>query len=131
MSLKNMTLKTGCTIAVTGGDTITFGEDSQNVVNGIHLVDIGQPDFRDRYQVTVKCKPATLDVKTGKLSKQKHAFSIARPYVNTDGSVEFQSLHVDISTVPGSTNIDELRLLAAQFLMSSDTAAYFSLGAMG
>jgi hypothetical protein len=131
MSLKNMTLKDdGCTIAVTGGETITFGEDATVVANGIHLIDVNQADFRDRLQLTVKAKPPVLDTKTGELSKEGRSFVFARPHCNTDNSVSFESARVDMQTLPGTGASMLFRMLIAQFLVSSDADAYFTTGVM-
>lgn len=131
MSLRNMTLKNdGCNFAITDGDTITFGEDATPVVNGIHLVDVSEPDFRNRLQVTIKAKPPVLDTKTGTLSKQGHSVVFARPYVNTDGSVQFESARVDMQLVPGSGKGELFRKLVAQFMVSANAEAYFSTGTL-
>lgn len=127
MSLKDITLHAEPTVTiVAGGSQHHLVEDTQNVVNGYHLIDVSEPDFMDRIQVTVKSKNPTLDAKTGLISAVKRSVVLAKPVLDSKGNVRFDSLRLELNALPGDVSrIALLRVMATQIL---DEIAFWESG---
>lgn len=134
MSIKDILLyDTLQTPAVFGGTSHQFGADGALVTNGIHLVDISEANYMDRTQVTLKNRPTTLNPKTGVLSKEKRSVSFAKPCSPTVNSqsfgIVFNNLRIELECHPlESGDINRLRFMAADFLLSTSADAFFNRG---
>jgi len=137
MSVKTFLLHdTVTTDAVFGGASHQLGADGAVVTNGLHLVDVATDvEFYDRYQATLKNRPSVLNVKSGAFSKDKRSVSIARPYVpQIQGVVAlttttFNGIRIELECHPlAGSQINKLRVMAAEFLLSTDADAFWNRG---
>lgn len=134
MSIKTLQLhETVTTPAVFGGSSHQLGADGAQVNNGVHLVDTTEANYIDRFQVTAKNRPTTLNVKTGAFSKEKRSVSIARPCVpQVNGvaqAVTFNSVRIELECHPNAMeDVAKLRTMAAEFLLSANADAFWNRG---
>lgn len=136
MSIRDILLhETVTTPAVLGGTTHQFGADGAQVSNGIHLVDISEANYLDRFQITIKNRPTVLNAKTGSLSKEKRSISIARPYVPevngqlVPAGLNFSSARLEIECHPNAMNdVPKFRAMLVDLLQSSSVDAFFDRG---
>lgn len=113
----------------------TFGIDGMQVVNGVHLVDINEADFMQRYQMTLKNRPTVLNAKTGSFTKEKRSVSLACPYVPTVRDVPqgviFESIRCEIEAHPNDPGrIAKMRVLMANFLLDPANDEFFNRGSL-
>jgi len=130
MSLKNMTLLDAGTIAVTNGTALVFAEDFQQIPNGVHLVVPADADFKTRRQLTIKLRPATVNPRTGALSKDKKSMCYAVPEVQTDGSIMYSTVRVEREMAPSADAALAVSMnsIGAQMLTDSECAAFWASG---
>lgn len=132
MSIKDINLVQGGTIATTGGTGLGFTPDGVTIANGIHLTDQSEGSILSRYAVTFKNRPGSLDPRTGKMGKDKKEVKITRPKLLDDGSVVFNTIRIEREVHPSSTPGAALELndFAAQVLFCADAALYWSHGSL-
>lgn len=133
MSLKNMTLLAGATIAApTGGTTINIVDDGQTVQNGVHLIVSEDTDYLTRRQITVKNRVPTLDVKTGAYGKDKKSMSYSKPITLANGTVVFNTIRIEREIHPSTSAADALEFnkIGAQLLSDADTTAFWATGSL-
>lgn len=132
MALKNMSLLTGATIAPSGGTALVFADNGVTVPNGVQLVVPADADYQTRRVVTVKYRPATIDVKTGAYGKDKKSMTLAKPVVLADGRVVFCTIRIEREMHPSVAAADcvEMNKLGAQMLVDADTDAYWANGSL-
>lgn len=129
MGLKNMSLLTGATIAVSGGTPLVFADDGVTIQNGVHLVVPSDTSFVSRRQCTVKYKPPTVDVNTGTFGKEKKTVSFTVP-IQVGDKIVFNTVRIEREIHPEFTDGEELLKTAAQLCVDSDMANFWSVGSL-
>lgn len=131
MSLKNMTILTGATLAATGGTSMVFADDGVTVPNGLHLMVPATADYRVRQSATFRFRPPTLSP-LGKYSKDKKSCSITLPKLLADGTVVNNVIRIEREVHPEMTAAEALDLnkLASQALFDADTTDFWSAGSL-
>lgn len=129
MGLKNMTLKSGGTIGVTGGTDLVFADDGQTINGGVHLIVPATADYREREEVTARSTTPTLD-KNGKFSKLSRRLTFVRPKQLEDLSFVRNTMRMELQVHPETTQaeIDAILSLASQFTSDSDVTAFWRTG---
>jgi hypothetical protein len=132
MSLKNMTLLQGATIALSGGTQLTFADNGVSIPNGLQLIATADSDYQTRRSVTVKYRPATLDPTTGFYGKDKKSITLARPVVLDDGRVVFNTVRIEREMHPSCTESDamEMNKISSQFLLDEDLDNFWKFGSL-
>lgn len=138
MSIQDIVLNDALTTSpVFGGNAYQFGPTGQLIANGIHLVDTGEADYFNRFQMTVKNRPTTINMKTGALSAEKRTVVLSLPVIpeilGTPQGVHFDSARLEITTNPStgaSGSMTKFRIMLAAFLLSTDADSYFAQGNM-
>ena len=132
MSLKNMTLSSGATIAASGGTALTFADDGVSVANGVHLVVPQDTDYQTRRQATVKYRPPVLNAQTQQYGKDKKSISFVRPILLADGSVVFNTLRIEREVHPSlsAAECTELNKIGSQLLTDSDLDNFWAVGSL-
>lgn len=128
MPISGMVLKDGASaMTPTGGSDMTFQEDGVSVVNGKHVANAAQTDFRIRENLTVKIRKATYQggVFT---SKDKKTVSYVEPKILADGSIAYNVIRLEREVHPETTAAEALNLnmMGAQLLSDSDIASFWS-----
>lgn len=131
MSINGLVLKNAATsMAVTGGTDITFTDDKSAISGGVHIINVGEPDWRIRQHATIKYRtPKSLG--NGTYSREIWQGSIIVPYLNpTTGEITNEGFRYEMFLRPGSTQNLNIRLLTAQFLSQAVASAYWSSGSL-
>lgn len=132
MSLKNMTLLAGATIAASGGTQIVFADNGVTVPNGLQLLVTNDSDYQTRRVATVKYRPPTVDTKTGSYGKDKKSITFAMPIILSDGRVVFQTLRIEREMHPSldAEACANFNKIGAQLLTSSDLDGFWANGSL-
>lgn len=130
MSLKNMTLATGATIAATGGTSLVFADNGVTITNGVQLTVPADTDYQTRRIVTAKVKPASLNAITKQYGKDKKSISYTKPSVLSDGTVVFSIIRCERELHPSISAADaaDMNKIGAQLFTDSDTDAFWANG---
>jgi hypothetical protein len=126
-----MVIKSGTSIAATGGSDVTFAPDGQTIQNGVHLIVPAISDFRVRPQLTVKYRPPVLNPQ-GVYNKDKKTLSYTIPKLLDDGTIVFNVVRVEREVHPESTPEEAAALLeaASQFCFDTDVSAFWATGSL-
>jgi len=138
MSIQDIVLHDALTTSpVFGGNAYQFGPTGQLIANGIQLVDTGEADYFSRFQLTLKNRPTSINMKTGALSAEKRTVVLSLPVIpeilGVPQGVHFDSARLEITTNPstGSTeSMTKFRKMLSDFLLSSAADPYFAQGSM-
>lgn len=117
-------------ITVTAGTAAAFVDDGLDVKNGLHVVDATSTDFITRKHATFKNRPATPQA-DGSYSKGKRDINLTTPIVHpTNGKTLFPVFRGTFEIPPEMTAAQrlELRLLACQLIMDSETDDFYDFG---
>lgn len=132
MGIKTMSFTDGTAeTTVTGGTPVILKTDSVTVANGIHLQVISDSDYRERRQVTVKHRAATVDPKTSFYGKDKKSITIVAPlYDEATGKMIFNTFRLEREVHPSFSDaeIGKLNALAIQALSSPDVTDFWLYG---
>lgn len=132
MGLTNAIVKAGATsAAVTGGTDETFGPDGVTVVNGLHIADTAQTDFRIRRGITIKNRQPLID-SLGVFSKDKKSITIVAPKLLASGKTQFNLIRIEREIHPESTAAEalDLNLLGVQVLSDADFLTFWATGSL-
>lgn len=133
MSLVNLGLLEGATLAATGGTAISFTPANGNGPNQLVVANAAETDFRLRETVVSK---ASLPVKQndGTWSKDRRSQTLNIP-VYDPVTQTYDSIVVRIERVaPAFSTPAQLvaaNILGAQLLFDTDTAAFYAAGSLG
>lgn len=132
MSLVNLTLLVGATVGVTGGTSVQFSPDGSEVSRGISVVDSTEADVRTQDKVIFKSTRGAIQ-QDGKWSKDRRSAKIVAPDLLSDGTQDFPYIEISYvgSPLNAAAKLAALKLYAIQLLNDSDTAAFWSTGALG
>lgn len=131
MGIKSMTLKTGATMAPTGGTDIVFADDGQTIQNGVHLVVPATTDYRVRQSSTAKYRAPSLAA-DGTYNKDKKSMTYVVPFVTAAGKVVFNTIRVEREVHPefSAANALDLNIIGSQMLTDSDCTAFWASGSL-
>lgn len=136
MSIQDITVQDGLTTApVFNGTTRQFQPDGTAIVGGLHLIDVTNPEFYSRAQMTVKTRPTVLNAKTGQLSKEKRSVSIAMPYIPANsvavGAVTFVTARFELEFHPEAKDMaTNMKDTLISLLCNSDAEGFLSRGSL-
>lgn len=132
MPISTAVVKSGATaMTPTGGSDVTFTPDGVTVVNGIHVADAAQTDFRIRRGITVRNKVPTL-LPDGTYSKDKKSVTLVAPKILASGKTVFNLIRIEREVHPESTAAEalDLTMVGAQLLADTDFTAFWSSGSL-
>lgn len=131
MSLKNMTIKTGGTIAVTGGTDVNFADTGSTTPNVLKIQVNADSDYRTRRSITCRVRPATIQ-SDGSYSKIKRSMAITSPFVLASGVTIFNVMRIELDIHPEAEATLRANLLAfgAQVLFDADATDFWSVGSL-
>lgn len=131
MSLKNMTIKTGGTIAVTGGTDVTFTDVGSTSPNVLKVQVNADSDYRTRRSISYKIREATVQ-SDGSYSKVKRAASITMPFITASGATVFNVLRLELDIHPEAEATLRAQMLSfgAQIFFDTDAADFWSVGSL-
>lgn len=131
MSIKSLTIKTGGTIAVTGGTDVTYTDVGTTTPNMLTTQVNGDSDYRVRRKITYKVREATVQP-SGDYSKIKREATLVSPFVLASGETVFNVLRISLEIHPEAeaTKRADLLAFAAQLLFDTDAADFWSVGSL-
>lgn len=132
MSLKNMTLLAGASLAATGGAALTLSEDGVVIQGGLHLIVNEDADMMTRRTVTVKNRPASYDPRSKTWSKAKQSMVFAQPMTLGDGSIVFNTIRIEREVHPSVSQTDAFafNVIGAQLLFDADVCPFWLTGSL-
>lgn len=130
MGLKNLSILSGATVAVTGGTAKTFLDDGVSITNGLHVVCPASP-ANVRESVSFKMRPAAL-LADGTWQRRKDVISITFPQTLASGKSVNNTIRIERDIHPelaASTATDQLKM-AAQLLVDTDLDNFWLVGSL-
>jgi hypothetical protein len=129
--LSTMTVKSGATMAPTGGTDLVFAPDGESVQNGVHLVVPAVTAYATRPGLYAKYRKPTVNA-NGVYSKDKKSISYTVPYVLADGTISFNVIRIEREVHPefSAAAALDLNIVASQLLTDSESATFWSAGAL-
>lgn len=130
MSLSNLTLLAGATIAVSGGTAQTFAPEGTQVNRGIQVADVAVDDITERTVCVFKNTSGALQP-NGTFSKDRRTAKISIPELLEDGTLDYATLEVTLIKSPrrGATTVAALKNGGAQLIVDADTSNFWLMGA--
>jgi len=131
VSLRNMVLKSGTTLGVTGGTDVTFSDDGVTVPGGVHLMVPAVADYRVRPSSTFRFRAPTLQ-SDGSYTRDKKTCSYTVPVILASGKVVNNVIRVEREVHPemmAAAALD-LNVMAAQMLFDSDSTSFWAAGSI-
>lgn len=131
MSLRNATLKSGATLAPTGGTDYIFADDFVAVPNGVHLIVPSVADYRVRPSLTAKCRVA-VQLPSGSWKREKKSLVFAIPIIQANGLVDYNVWRVEreINPETAAAVVTDGNILSAQMLFDTDFAGFWGNGSL-
>lgn len=116
----SITLTDGGTSSTAGGAAQTFDRTSTPVTNGYEYADVSETNHLIRQKVVLTARNPSLQT-DGSWSKHKAKGQFVLPITLADGSISYNLVRVEVEYHPEATsaNVDELREMGAQILISS------------
>lgn len=130
MGLKNMSIVTGATIAVTGGTAKAFVDTGVSVPGGVNVV-VPATAASVRESATFRFRPSQL-LTDGSLTRKKETVSLTIPKLLASGKIVNNTLRIERDIHPESTAAEsvDLNKLGAQLLVDTDTDNFWSVGSL-
>lgn len=131
MGLKNMSINVGGSVANTGGTAKVFSDDGVTIPNGVHLTVPATTDFRVRESAMFRYTPSKLQP-DGSYTRAKFVASITVPKALSSGKYVNNVYRIEADIHPESTSTEQLdiRKLAAQLLIDTDTDNFWAAGSL-
>lgn len=132
MSIMNLIVKSGATLAPTGGTDLTFAPDGQNVQNGVSIIVPGDPLYATRRRAAFKYVAPPLNPSTGTYKRDYKSISYTLPLVLADGRTVMNTIRAIREVHPElpASNCLDLNVVMAQMLFDSDTTNFWAYGAL-
>jgi len=129
--IKTMTIKSGATMAPTGGTDLVFASDGITVANGCSLTVPAVASLALRPKATVKYRPSVIS-SDGSFTKDKKSVSYAVPFTTSKGTISFRNIRVEREIHPEDTaaNALDLNVIMAQILTDSEAANFWAAGSL-
>lgn len=124
-------MKDATGITVTAGTAQTFTNDGASVPNGVHVVDMGNADFRTRRSLTLTVRQPTYDAKVG-YSKDKKTITLTCPKILVSGVTVYNLIRIQREVHPESTVAEaiDINRVGAQLLSDADFDTFWSAGSL-
>jgi hypothetical protein len=130
MPIDGMTISKSATAVFSGGTPVVLQTDSTPVKRGIHVIDVGNPNFFTREHATFKSL-APVRQGNGTYSKARRDINYTIP-VQDPTTLEVSYVTVDINfSLPAGADtslLSMIRTYAAQLCLDTDLDNYFSTG---
>jgi len=129
MSLSNMVLLTGATLAATGGSNLTFANTGTTVTNGVNLTVPATADYRVRQQCTFKYKAPRIQT-DGSYLRDSKSVSYNVPLILASGKTVNNVIRIEREVHPemSAAAVLDLNKIAAQLLFDTDTDNFWTAG---
>lgn len=129
MTMKNMSLLSGATVAATGGTALVFSDNGVTIPNGVQLVVPADTTLATRRSVTARVRAPSLG-RDGVYGKDKKVMSFNVPLTLASGKIVNNVIRVEREVHPelSAANALELNSIGAQMLTDSDSASFWSIG---
>lgn len=130
MAIKNMSISTGATIAVTGGTAKAFVDTGVSVPGGVQVV-VPASNANVRESATFRHRPAQL-LPDGTYTRKKDTATITVPMVLASGKVVNNVIRIERDVHPEASNAaaTDLNKLGAQLLVDADTDNFWLVGSL-
>lgn len=124
-------MKDATGITVTAGTAQTYTNDGAQIPNGVHVVDMGNTDFRTRRSLTLTVRQPTYDAKIG-YSKDKKVITLTCPKILISGVTVFNILRIQREIHPESSVAEaaDINRIGAQLVSDADFDAFWSAGSL-
>lgn len=132
MSIENLTLLTGPTIAVSGGTTQTFAPDGSVVNRGVSVSDVAEADIRTRDVCVFKNTNGSLQ-NDGSWSKDRRSVKFVSPDLLPDGvTQDFPYFEITLVKSPLHTaaKLAAMKEKAIQLISDTDLSNFWSMGSV-
>lgn len=128
--IQTMTVKTGATMAPTGGTDLVFAPDGITVQNGVHCVVPAVTSYAVRPSMTAKYRPPSLN-SDGSYSKDKKSVVYTIPFTLASGEISFQLIRIERECHPeySAAAALDLNVVGSQLLTDSEAASFWAVGA--
>lgn len=128
MALKNMSISTGATIAVTGGTAKAFVDTGVSVPGGVNVV-VPATAASVRESATFRHRPAQL-LPDGSWTRKKETVSLTVPKLLASGKIVNNTFRLerDIHPETSAAEAVDLNKLAAQLCVDADTDNFWLVG---
>lgn len=115
----------------TGGTAMSLTDDGQDVKNGIHVADAGEPNFLVRTNLTLRTRNPQRQ-SDGTYSKAKRFATVVVPKVITSGDVVYNLVRIEVEAHPETTDAEltNLHMLGAQIFTDADLEAFLKTGSL-
>jgi len=134
MSLIDLSILAGATVAATGGTAVNYEPDGKDIPNGLHLINTAVSDFTTRPQLTARSKdPSRVIGANGAFvgyGKDKRSVVLVEPFLAANGTLHFNLIRLEREVHPELSAASALDLLnkGAQLLTSTDTSGFWATG---
>lgn len=131
MTMKNMSLLSGATVAATGGTALVFADNGVTIPNGVQLVVPADTTYATRRSATARVRQPALG-RDGVYGKDKKSISFTVPMTLASGKIVNNVIRVEREVHPElvAATANEMNLIAAQLLTDSDASAFWSIGSV-
>lgn len=127
MSLSNAVVKSGATIAPSGGTDLTF-ESQGSSLGQNRIIVSADTDLRTRREIMAVVKePRVQSSAPNGYTQARSSITFKSPLLLDNGLVTVNTLKLELSTdvETSSAEKDEMLILGAQFLTDSDFTGFF------
>lgn len=132
MGIQSVSLMNSATsLSVTGGTAVSYTPDGLQIVNGIHIADAAEADFRIRKNITFKNR-LPQQMSDGLWSKEKRSITVAAPVLLASGLVVYQIGRLEFELHPEATAASKLNLryLTCQMGFNASVEAFHTSGSL-
>lgn len=129
--IATITVKTGATMAPTGGSDLVFAPDGVTVQNGKHLCVPAVTSYASRPTATVKYRPPSLGP-DGVFTRDNKSVVYSIPRTLASGEIVFDSIEVVRRVHPetSAANALDMNIVMSQLLTDSEASNFWSSGAL-
>lgn len=124
-------MKNATSATVVGGTAADYKIDGVEIKNGVHLVDVSEPDFTIRPSVTLSTRPPSR-LPDGSFTKDKRKMSVVVPKdLDGAGNIVYNLGRIEIEAHPKTTPAEILNIymLLVQMCFDADLSDYRDFGA--
>lgn len=129
--IKTMTVKSGATMAPTGGTDLVFAPTGVTIQNGCELTVPAVTTYAARPKATVKYRPPVL-LGDGTYQKDKKSFVYSVPRTLASGAIVYDVIRIEREVHPetSAANALDMNIIAAQALTDSEAANFWAAGSL-
>jgi hypothetical protein len=129
MSIKTLSMLSGCTVAAAGGSAMPFVPYGKVIANGTSVMNVTEPSYQLRNVCTFSVKHPTVQA-DGELSKFNKKGTYLMPFTLASGKIVYPIIRIQMEDHPEMTaaEITEFRLRGVQLLNDPDLVAFWETG---